>query len=163
MSDFPEANPPLRYQRARFATRLPTDRLYAPSHVWLIARPDARWRVGLTTFATRLLGEVVELGFSVAVPVAVTADQTIGWMEGFKGISDLSSPVTGQFAGSNPDLVHRPDLINLDPYGAGWLCEMIGSPSATCVPASGYVEILDRTIDQLQARSQVDPGPSPDP
>src|SRR6185312_12180859 len=53
----------IAYKRSRFSTRLPTDRLYTPSHFWCAAEPEGVWRVGFTKFATRMLGDLVEFGF----------------------------------------------------------------------------------------------------
>ena len=52
----------LHYKRSHFATQLPMAYLYSPSHAWLARMEDGRWRVGLTKFATRMLGEMVDHG-----------------------------------------------------------------------------------------------------
>jgi len=141
----------LEYKRARFAARLPTDYLYSPSHFWLARREEDLWRVGLTKFGTRRLGEMVEHGFGVELNARVTLGQVIGWVEGFKAISDLHCLVEGRFAGGNPALQTEITLINKDPHGAGWLYAVKGRPDTKCVGVEGYVRILDQTIDRLLA------------
>ena len=59
--------PALRYRRCRFVAALPLDYLYSPSHFWIARQADGTWRVGMTKFATRLLGETVEMGFSIGI------------------------------------------------------------------------------------------------
>lgn len=148
----------LPYRCAHFATRLPLDYRYTASHAWLARQPDGRWRVGLTAFGTRLLGEMVDHGFEVAPGTRCEAGQRIGWIEGFKAVSDLHSVATGLFVGENPALIEKLDLVNDDPYGAGWLYVVDGVIDPQCVDADGYSAILDRTIDRLRGQEQPD-GP----
>ena len=58
--------PEIRYQRSKYSTRLPTDRLYTAAHSWLQNVEGDVWRVGFTNFALRLLGEAVEMDFEIA-------------------------------------------------------------------------------------------------
>jgi len=141
------------YQRARFATQLPVDFLYSTAHHWLLRQPEGLWRVGLTKFGTRMLGEVVDQAFQVEPGATVAPGQIVGWIEGFKTVLDLPSVLTGTFAGGNPALLSRVELVNEDPHGAGWLYQVDGAPDAQCVDVAGYRAILDRTIDRLLAQS----------
>ena len=145
-ADLPEA---AAYRRANFSTRLPVDYLYSPSHFWLAQRADGIWRVGFTRFATRMLGEMVDHEFQTEMGSTIRPGQILGWIEGFKAISDLFCAGEGHFRGGNPDLVDQITLVNKDPYGAGWLYELDGQPDARCVDVRGYQAVLDRTIDQL--------------
>jgi glycine cleavage system H protein len=139
----------LEYKRARFAALLPTDSLYSPSHFWLARQDERAWRVGLTKFAARRLGEMVDHGFGVKAEAPVMPGQIIGWVEGFKAISDLYCLVEGRFAGGNPALQADITLINRDPHGAGWLYAVIGRPDPKCVGVQAYARLLDKTIDRL--------------
>jgi len=141
----------IEYKRARFRARLPADFLYGPSHFWLARLEKELWRVGLTKFGTRLLGEMVDHGFGVELNAPVALGQVIGWVEGFKAISDLGSQIEGRFAGGNPALQTDLALINQDPHGAGWLYAVKGRPDPNCVGVEGYVQILDQTIDRMRA------------
>jgi glycine cleavage system H protein len=144
----------LHYKRSNFATQLPVDCLYSPSHAWL-ARPSAdRWRAGLTKFATRMLGEMVDHGFGVEPAARVEVGQIIGWVEGFKAISDLYCVVQGRFVGGNPLLKEQIEHVNRDPYGDGWLYEVEGTPDPKCMDVHAYRDFLDKTIDRLLARQQ---------
>jgi len=144
----------LHYQRARFVTQLPSDYLYSPAHLWIARQRGNIWRAGLTGFATRRLGEVVEHGFSVELDVPVSAGQVIGWVEGFKAISDILCLVEGRFAGANPALKDSISLINKDPYGAGWLYAVKGKPGSECVEVRAYARLLDQSIDECLKRQR---------
>ncbi len=139
----------LQYKRSRFSTRLPSDRLYAPSHAWLREETPGLWRVGFTKFATRVLGEPVELDFEVESEAAVQPGDTVGWVEGFKAVTDLFCPLPGLFAGPNPALDAGIAAIQSDPYGKGWLYAVEGTPPDDCVDASGYAGVLDAAIDKM--------------
>jgi glycine cleavage system H protein len=139
----------LHYKRSRFVTQLPLGYLYSPSHFWIARQEGGLWRVGLTKFATRMLGEMVDHGFEVQPETAVTPGQIVGWVEGFKAISDVFCIAEGNFAGVNPALKEDITLINKQPYNSGWLYEVRGSPDSKCVDVYGYRGILDKTIDRI--------------
>jgi glycine cleavage system H protein len=143
-----EANA-LPYKRARFATQLPMAHLYSPGHHWIGQTDEQTWRVGLTKFGSRMLGEMVDYGFEAGLGTAVTPGQVIGWIEGFKALSELVCVVAGEFVGPNPALEQNIILINRDPYGDGWLYAVRGNPDPTCMDVHAYAQLLDRTIDQL--------------
>ena len=65
---------------------------------------DDVWRVGFTKFATRVLGEPVEFDFEVKLEDELSVGQVIGWIEGFKAVTDLFCPMEGRYCGSNPEL-----------------------------------------------------------
>lgn len=143
----------LVYQRSKFATRLPTDRLFTQSHCWLLREEGDRQRIGFTKFATRMLGEVVEYDFEVETGTAIETGQTIGWLEGFKAVTDLYSPLTGRFAGANPDLANVIGDIHSSPYDRGWLYRVEGQPPDDCMTPAEYALLLDTTIDKMMGRS----------
>ncbi len=146
----------LHYKRSHFSTQLPVDYLYSPSHGWM-ARQDAdHWRIGLTKFATRMLGEMVDHGFEIEAGTPVQAGQIVGWVEGFKAISDLYCIAEGQFAGGNPVLKEKITLISKEPYGAGWLYLLKGQPDPKCVDVHAYREILDKAIDRILSQQKGD-------
>jgi glycine cleavage system H protein len=148
----------LAYRRARFSTRLPLDRRYTASHYWLLEVASGTWRIGLTKFATRMLGDLVEIDFSLAAAEPLALGQTIGSIEGFKAISDLIGAASGSFAGSNPALQDDPTLMDSDPYDRGWLYEVRGEPDSAAVDARGYAAVLDAIIDRLQQASATSDG-----
>jgi glycine cleavage system H protein len=142
--------PIIHYKRARFVAKLPADRLYTPWHFWIAPAGEGLWRVGFTDFALRMLGELVEHGFSLKDGDAVKLGQTVGWVEGFKALTDLYSVVEGEFAGGNPAIEKDITLIDSDPYGQGWLYAVRGRPDPKAVDAQAYTGMLDATIDRMK-------------
>ena len=144
----------LLYKRARFVTSLPVDRRYSPSHFWIAEHEAGVWRVGFTRFAIRMLGEIVEHEFQVDVGAPVESGQIIGWIEGFKAISDIYSVAAGKFAGGNPALTEKIELLSSEPYGAGWLYAIEGKPDSRCTDVHGYVGLLDAIIDKMLEKQE---------
>jgi glycine cleavage system H protein len=146
----------LYYRRSRFSTRLLTDRLYTPSHFWVQEHEPGHWRVGLTKFAARMLGDVVDIGFDTATDSAVRLGDAIGWFEGFKARSDLYSVVDGRFMGGNPLLADDVDVIDRDRYSAGWLYAVDGRVDPDACDAAGYVRLLDHVIDRMRGQTSAE-------
>lgn len=146
-----DPRPELRYRRSRFSTRLPLDRLYTPSHYWLREDEPGVWTVGFTRFATRMLGDFVELEFQVRPGEPVQVGQNIGWVEGFKAVTEMYCAAAGEFAGGNPALEQDITLPDTDGYSEGWLYRVRGTPEPAAVDAQGYVAVLDAIIDRMTA------------
>ena len=142
----------IRFRHARFTARFPADFRYAPSHYWMMPVPDdsGLWRVGFTKFATRMLGELVDFTFEVPEGGAVAPGQAIGWVEGFKAASDVFCVMNGTFAGINPALREDACLVRTDPWLAGWLYAVRGSPGDDSLDVHGYIALLEETITRMQ-------------
>ena len=97
----------------------PQDLRYTKEHEWVRVE-DGRARVGITDFAQDALGDVVYADLP-EVGTAVTAGEPFGEVESTKSVSDLYSPVSGSIAERNPMIDDRPELVNEQPYGDGWL------------------------------------------
>lgn len=139
----------LRYKRARFSTRLHTARLYTAAHQWLWVRDEDLVWVGFTKFALRMLGDPVEFEFEVAPDAPVQRGQVIGWIEGFKAVTDVYCPLDGAFAGTNPALDEDITLLSSSAYENGWLFAVHGRPDQDALDAQGYTTLLDATIDRM--------------
>ena len=137
------------YKRSNFVTHLPVECLYSPSHFWLANVGGQKWRVGFTKFATRMLGEIVEVRFEKTAGAALESGEIVGSIEGFKAISDLYSCANGIFSSANPALASAVEKVGEDPYGEGWLYEIEGTPDEKCVPLDAYRTMLDATIDRI--------------
>jgi glycine cleavage system H protein len=142
----------LYYRRSLFRTRLLGDRLYTASHFWIQEHEPGLWRVGVTKFASRMLGDVVEIAFDVESGARVSVGDTIGWFEGFKARSDLYSVASGEFAGGNPELQDRIALIDDDRYRRGWLYAVRGTAEPNAMDMQGYAALLDATIARLKGQ-----------
>lgn len=118
--------------------------------------------MGLTHFATRMLGDFVECEFPIAEGEAVKIGQTIGWVEGFKAVADIFCVAEGDFAGFNTELNKKPELVDKDAYDRGWLFMVRGTPDATCVDCAGYVVLLDQAVDRILSQTEEGHGDSND-
>jgi glycine cleavage system H protein len=143
------------YKRATFITHLPESYLYSPTHSW-VARDEAdgSWKVGLTKFATRMLGDMVDFQFEKKSQDSVSSGEIIGWVEGFKAISDIYCIAEGSFHRFNAHLKTDISQISKKPYGDGWLYSISGKPDSTCVEIDEYIAILDKTIDRILEQQQ---------
>ena len=98
---------------------IPADLRYTKEHEWAKLEGD-KARVGITAFAQEQLGDVVfvELPKSGA---KVTAMKTFGVVESVKAVSDLFAPLSGEVVEANTELTKKPETVNSDPYGQGWM------------------------------------------
>jgi glycine cleavage system H protein len=97
----------------------PQDVRYTKQHEWARVE-DGRVRVGITDYAQDALGDVVYVDLPEA-GTALAADQPFGEVESTKSVSDVYAPVAGTVVDRNPLLDERPELVNEQPYGDGWL------------------------------------------
>jgi glycine cleavage system H protein len=107
------------------ATNVPKDLKYTREHEWA-KQEGGRVRIGITAYAQQELGDVV----FVELPKAgakVTAAKTFGVVESVKAVSDLFAPVSGEVAEVNAELSQKPETVNQDPYGKGWM--LVVTPS----------------------------------
>jgi glycine cleavage system H protein len=124
--------------------QIPDDLLYAKSHEWVRTLPNGEAEVGITHHAQEALGDLV----FVEVPnldARVTAGEACAVVESVKAASDVYSPVSGQVSARNEELAAKPELINADPYGAGWLMRVKLDPSAAAgslLTPSDYAQFL---------------------
>jgi len=102
-------------------------------------------RVGITDYAQKSLHEVVYVDLP-NVSKSLTQNATFGTVESVKAVSELYSPVSGEVAERNEKLVDSPELVNQDPYGAGWI--VVVKPShlqdelKALLDAQGYANFL---------------------
>ena len=106
---------------------IPADLHYTAEHEWIRRSAEATVRIGITDFAQSALGDVVFVQLP-AVDTEVTAGEAFGEVESTKSVSDLYAPLSGKVVAVNADLESTPQLVNSDPYGAGWLLDLqVGS------------------------------------
>jgi glycine cleavage system H protein len=98
---------------------VPTDLRYTTDHEWVRVDGDTA-TIGITDFAAKQLGDVVFVDLPDA-GTAVTQFATFGVVESVKAVSDLYAPVSGEVAETNGELAAQPELVNSDPFGAGWM------------------------------------------
>jgi glycine cleavage system H protein len=99
---------------------VPQDLRYTAEHEWARAEPDGTLRIGITDFAQEALGDIVYVSLPSA-GTQVSAGQVLGEVESTKSVSEIYAPVAGEVVARNDDLETRPDLLNTDAYGEGWI------------------------------------------
>jgi glycine cleavage system H protein len=104
-------------------SEIPPDLHYTSDHEWVRRIGDNTVRVGITDFAQSALGDVVFVQLP-DVGTEVTAGESFGEVESTKSVSDLFAPVSAKVVAVNGDLEGNSQLVNSDPYGAGWLIEL---------------------------------------
>jgi glycine cleavage system H protein len=109
---------------------IPEDLRYTAEHEWLAPTEAGAFKVGITHFAQDSLGDIVFVQLP-EVGAAFQAGDPLGEVESTKSVSEIYAPVSGEVVAVNPALEGTPELINSDPYGAGWLVELkAASPEA---------------------------------
>lgn len=102
---------------------VPDDLKYTAEHEWVQQREGGSLRVGITDYAQQALGDVVYVSLP-EVGASLDAGAAFGEVESTKSVSDLYAPVSGTVTARNDTLDERPELINSDPYGDGWIIEL---------------------------------------
>jgi glycine cleavage system H protein len=110
----------------------PDDLKYTSEHEWVRTPGEAEGsvRVGITDFAQDALGDIVYVSLP-EVGAEIEAGAAVGELESTKSVNDVYAPLTGTVAAVNEALDGTPELVNSDPYGAGWLFELVPSDAAS--------------------------------
>ena len=107
----------------------PTDRRYTKEHEWIVLEDDGRALVGITEYAQEQLGDVVFI--DLPKPGSkLTQNEKLGEVESVKAVSDLFSPVGGEVAEVNQELLDHPEMINEDPNSKGWMVRLASVDTA---------------------------------
>jgi glycine cleavage system H protein len=92
---------------------------YTKEHEWMVVE-NGLCRIGVTDYAQKSLHEVVYVDLP-QLGKSLSQSASFGTVESVKAVSELYSPVAGDIAERNEKLVQSPELVNQDPYGAGWI------------------------------------------
>ena len=123
----------------------PEDLRYTKEHEWARDEGNGRVRVGITDFAQDALGDVVYVDVP-EVGTSVSANQAFSVVESTKSVSDVFAPVSGTVIERNAALEERPELVNEQPYGDGWIVALAMTDAGE----------LDGLMDAAAYRSLVD-------
>lgn len=96
---------------------------YTKEHEWIDASGEGPARVGITDHAQSELGDIVFVQLP-EVGASLEAKASFGVVESVKAVSDIYMPVAGKVVAVNAALADKPELVNQDPHGEGWLCEV---------------------------------------
>jgi len=121
---------------------VPEDLRYTSDHEW-VRRDGDRFTVGITAFAQEALGDIVFVGLPALEDVVAGAE--CGEIESTKSVSEVYAPIGGTVVEANSELGERPEIVNSDPYGQGWIA-VIQSDDAAAFDAllspTQYEEII---------------------
>jgi|FLYL01.1.fsa_nt_gi glycine cleavage system H protein len=124
--------------------RIPEEFRYTEEHEWVLPVGDGRVRMGITDYAQDQLGDVV----FVQLPETgsqVEKGAVIAEVESTKSVGEVYAPVSGTVVAVNEAVLDRPELINQDPYGDGWLIELeTDDPIDQLLDAESYLQLIDR-------------------
>jgi len=123
--------------------QVPDDRRYTADHEWALL-VDGKVRVGITDYAQDALGDVVFVDLP-GVGAHVDAGGALGEVESTKSVSEIYAPVSGDVVAVNSALTDAPELLNTDPYGAGWISEITPADPAA----------LDGLLDAARYRALI--------
>jgi glycine cleavage system H protein len=124
----------------------PDDLKYTAEHEWVRTPGESAGsvRIGITDYAQDALGDIVYVQLP-DLGASVTAGAAVGELESTKSVSDVYSPVSGEVVARNDTLDATPELVNTDPYGAGWLFEVAvsdGGSASELLDAAAYEELV---------------------
>ena len=122
-------------------SNIPVGLQYSKEHEWIKAEGLNSAIVGITDFAQAALGDIVYVQMP-KVGQQVTAGSVCGEVESTKSVSEIFSPISGKIIAVNSDLEKLPELINQDPYGAGWIAQIeFSAPPTNLLSAEEYAQI----------------------
>jgi glycine cleavage system H protein len=122
---------------------IPEGLKYSKEHEWVRVEGSVA-RVGITDHAQDALGDIVFVDLP-KVGDTVSSGQNFGEIESTKSVSEIYAPLGGTVTAVNAALESNPDLLNKDPYGEGWICEVTGFDSASLdslLDAAGYRDLI---------------------
>jgi len=124
---------------------VPEELRYTEQHEWVSRVSEDTVRVGITDYAQQQLGDVVFVQLP-EVGRKVGAGESVAEVESTKSVSDIYAPVSGEVVARNDSVETQPELINSDPYEAGWMFELrVDDPSA-----------VDQLLDAAAYRQQIE-------
>jgi glycine cleavage system H protein len=122
----------------------PDNLRYTTDHEWAVLTEGSTVRGGITDYAQASLGDIV-FGSVHEIGATVATGDTFGEVESTKSVSDLLSPIAGVVSARNEALDSSPELVNSDPYGAGWIAEIVIQDAAvldSLLDAEAYLATL---------------------
>jgi glycine cleavage system H protein len=123
---------------------VPQDLSYTDKHEWARTEADGSVRVGITDFAQEALGDVVFVSLP-ALGAQVSVGQVLGEVESTKSVSEIYSPFSGEVVARNDELETRPELLNSDAYGDGWIVSIrpaANKPAPDLLDAAAYETLI---------------------
>ncbi len=123
-------------------TEIPDHLLYTTEHEWILV-DNGKVRLGITDYAQDALGDVVYAQLP-QVRDEVSEGEIVAELESTKSVGEIYAPFDGEVLAVNEELESRPELVNHDPYGVGWILDLsqTGSLPSNLLDAAGYRELV---------------------
>ena len=102
---------------------VPENLRYTKEHEWIAELSSTKFRIGITDYAQSALGDIVYIQLP-KIGTEVKANSVCGEVESTKSVSEIYAPISGKVVSVNNNLDSRPEIINSDPYGEGWIVEI---------------------------------------
>jgi len=129
----------------------PKEYKYTQEHEWICPESGDKGRVGITDYAQSQLGDIVFIEL-LSPGTQVEQSQKVGEIESIKAVSDILAPVSGKVLEINQTAIDKPQLVNQDPYGTGWLVRLeLSKPSELDALMSS--EQYDKLVAKLSEES----------
>ena len=125
--------------------QFPADLRYTKDHEWIKLEGNTA-TIGITDFAQGELGDIVYIDINT-VGKMLSAEAVFGTVEAVKTVSDLFLPVAGTILEVNPALTAQPELVNTDPYGAGWMVKVTvvnAADVAALLTSEAYAKLVHK-------------------
>ncbi len=127
---------------------IPSELRYTSSHEWVRLEGENEAVMGMTSHAQRLLGDMVFVDLPIPGNIVLAGEDSV-IVESVKAATDVFTPLSGEILAVNDELEQSPELINQDPYGAGWLFRLkLQDPNEidNLLDADGYRRLLDNGL-----------------
>lgn len=102
---------------------VPENLRYSKEHEWVSEVSSNKFRIGITDYAQSALGDIVYIQLP-KIGTEVKANSVCGEVESTKSVSEIYAPISGKVVSVNNNLDSKPEIINSDPYGEGWIVEI---------------------------------------
>jgi glycine cleavage system H protein len=123
-------------------SNVPANLQYSKEHEWVDNSGGSKVKVGITDYAQGALGDIVYVQLP-KVGDSVTEGEVCGEVESTKSVSEIFSPVTGTITAINSALDSAPEVLNSDPYEAGWIFEVeVTAPSNDLMDSAAYTALI---------------------
>ena len=121
---------------------------YTKEHEWMRVEGE-KCRIGITDYAQKTLHEVVYVDLP-GLGKVLAQNASLGTVESVKAVSEMYSPISGEVAERNESLINSPELVNQDPYGAGWIAVVkpsrLNDEMKLLLSHSEYAEFLNQLV-----------------
>ncbi len=122
-------------------SNIPNELRFTKEHEWVSTNENNTIRFGITDYAQAALGDIVYVQLPKVGDV-IESGKVCGEVESTKSVSEIFSPVSGKVVAVNEILNERPEVINMSPYGEGWIADVEISEEGSLLSASEYRELI---------------------